>query len=58
MNWIRSFGEQVKAIKSKNKIEKMEMDEMHTYVSKKTTNGYVLIGLEKNSLILLLGEEI
>ena len=60
LNWIRSFEEQVKTIKSEYKIEKMEMDEMHTYISKKTTNGYgyVLIELEKSSLILLLGKEI
>ena len=33
----------------------VEMDEMHTYVSKKTQDGYgyLLIELEKSSLILL-----
>lgn len=54
LNWIRSFGKQVQAIKSEKKIYKMEIDEMHTYVSKKTINGYgyLLIELEKSSLIL------
>ena len=54
LKWIRSFGEQVKKIKSEQKIDKMEIDEMHTYVSKKTTDGYgyLLIELEKSSLIL------
>ncbi len=54
LNWIKSFGQQVQDIKSEKEICKMEVDEMHTYVSKKTINryGYLLIELEKSSLIL------
>ena len=54
LNWIKSFGQQVRDIKSEKEISKMEIDEMHTYVSKKTINGYgyLLIELEKSSLIL------
>ncbi len=36
-NWIKSFGEQLKNLKSENKIKDVEIDEMHTYVSRKKT---------------------
>ena len=60
LKWIRSFGEQVKIIKSEQKIKKMEIDEMHTYISKKTTSGYgyLLIELEKSLLILKQVQEV
>ncbi|MCP3660251.1 MAG: IS1 family transposase [Bacteroidetes bacterium] len=59
-NWIKKFGSNIKNIQSSKKIKNLEMDEMHTYVSKKTTNGYgyLLIELKKSSLILLSEEEI
>lgn len=59
--WIKSFGEKLKNIQKKEKAAiKVEIDEMHTYVKKKTQNGYgyLLIELEKSSLILLSVEEI
>ena len=54
-NWIKAFGKKLKTIASKSETKEVEIDEMHTYVSKKTTNGYgfLLIEWEKNSLILL-----
>ena len=61
LNWIRSFGEQVVSIKSKeSNIEVVELDEMHSYIgSKKTTvgSGLMLIGLGKNSSTSLLAIE-
>ena len=59
-NWIKSYGEKIKNIQSSQKIKNLEVDEMHTYVSKKTSNGYgyLLIELEKSSLILLSEKEI
>ena len=50
--WIKSFGENLEEIKSDDKIEVVEMDEMHTYISqKKTTVGYglLLIDMRRNS---------
>ena len=51
-NWIKSFGESVKELRSGSALKVVEIDEMHTYVvSKKTTAGYglLLIGMEKDS---------
>ena len=51
-NWIKSFGEAAKELRSDSVLEVVEMDEMHTYVSlKKTTAGYglLLIDMEKDS---------
>ena len=51
-NWIKSFGEAAKELRSDSALKVVEMDEMHTYVSsKKTTVGYglLLIDIEKNS---------
>ncbi|MBT6499627.1 MAG: IS1 family transposase [Deltaproteobacteria bacterium] len=31
-NWIKSFGEAVKEIRSDSTLEVVEMDEMHTYI--------------------------
>ena len=51
-NWIKSFGEAAKELRSDSTLKVVEMDEMHTYVSsKKTTAGYglLLIDMEKDS---------
>ena len=57
MNWIRDFGKEVKELHTESqKIEVVEVDEMHSYIgSKKTTVGYglLLIDMEKDSLISL-----
>ena len=46
-NWIKSFGEKIEEIRSDEKIEVVEIDEMHTYIgSKKTTVGYGLLLIE------------
>ena len=53
-NWIKSFGEAAKELRSDSALKIVEMDEMHTYVSsKKTTAGYglLLIDMEKDSSI-------
>ncbi len=52
LNWIRSFGEKLDAIKSDGGVQVVELDEMHSYVgSKKTIAGYglLLIDMEKGS---------
>jgi transposase-like protein len=54
-NWIRTFGREVANLQSNEKIEIVELDEMHTYIQqKKTTVGFGLlwIGLGKNSSTL------
>jgi len=51
-NWIKSFGEAAKELRSDSALEVVEMDEMHTYVSsKKTVVGYglLLIDMGKSS---------
>ncbi len=51
-NWIKSFGEAAKELRSDSALKVVEMDEMHTYISsKKTTAGYglLLIDMEKDS---------
>ena len=59
-NWIKSFGKNLKELKSDEEIKNVEIDEMHTYVSKKTTNGsgLLLIDIAKNLSIVLLDKEI
>ena len=60
LNWIRSFGKQVKSLQSEDPVRIIEMDEMHTYVgSKKTINGYglLLIGMERDLSTSLLATE-
>ncbi len=43
-NWIKNIGEGIEDLKSENKIEVLELDEMHTYIgSKKTIAGYGLL---------------
>ena len=51
-NWIKSFGEAAKELRSDSALKVVEMDEMHTYVSsKKTAAGYglLLIDMGKDS---------
>lgn len=60
LNWVRRFGEELESLISDNRLEVLEMDEMHTYIgSKKTIAGYgsPLIGLEKDSSIAFLARE-
>ena len=58
LNWIRSFGKEVKKLNAESKeIEMVEVDEMHSYIgSKKTIVGYglLLIDMEKDSSTSLL----
>lgn len=35
LNWIRSFGEEVRSLQSDDRVRVTEIDEMHTYVGKK-----------------------
>src|ERR1035437_10300423 len=37
INWIKSFGEQLEQLKSEAEIEVVELDEMHTYIDRKST---------------------
>ena len=40
LNWIRSFGEEVRSLHSESKeIEMVELDEMHSYIENKR-KGY------------------
>jgi transposase-like protein len=61
LNWIRDFGKKVQDLHATSqKIEMVEVDEMHSYIgSKKTTVGYglLLIDMEKDSSISLLATE-
>jgi len=62
LNWIRSFGEEIKALQGDAKaIKYVELDEMHSYIgNKKTTVGFglLLIDLERDSLTSLLATEV
>ena len=43
-NWIKLYGEEITKIRSDQKIEVVEIDEMHTYIgSEKTIVGYGLL---------------
>ena len=56
--WIKSYGKALEALKSEQKIEVVEMDEMHTYIGHKKTTagfGYLLIGMEKGLSTAYLG---
>jgi len=61
LNWIRSFGKEVQELSSEGqKIEMVELDEMHSYIgSKKTTvgSGLLLIDMAKDSSASLLATE-
>ena len=53
-NWIKSFGEKIDELRTKEAPKIVELDELHTYVgSKKTIAGYglLLIDVGKSSLI-------
>ena len=58
LNWIRSFGEEVSSLHStKEEIDFVELDEMHSYIgSKKTIVGFglLLIDMGKDSSTSLL----
>ena len=58
LNWVRKFGKEIETIREpEREIEIVEMDELHSYISrKKTTVGYglLLIGLGESSLIACL----
>ena len=50
--WIKSFGQQLENIKSEQKIQVVELDEMYTYISSKKIivgSGLLLIEMGKNS---------
>ena len=56
-NWIKEFGQKLEEIKSDKKIEIVEIDEMHTYISRKKTtagSGLLLIELGEGSSTFLL----
>ena len=56
MNWIRSFGEKIDNLQSKEPSKVVEIDKMHSYIkSKKRHAGYglLLIDIEKNLSIVL-----
>ncbi len=49
--WIKAFGENVEEIRNDDKIEIIEMDEIHTYIGDKKTTvrfGLLLIEMEKD----------
>lgn len=59
-NWIKSFGESIDHIRSDDKIEVVEVDEMHTYISSKKTflgSGLLLIEMGTGSSIVKLAQE-
>jgi transposase-like protein len=60
-NWIKDFGTKLDELRSEDKIEVVEIDEMHTYIgSKKTTVGYGLLLIEMgagSSIVKLAHEE-
>ena len=58
-NWIKSFGEQIEAVKQKEATI-VEIDEMHSYVGNKKTiagSGLLLIDLANASSMLSLAQE-
>lgn len=61
LNWIRSFGEEVQSLQSESKeIERVELDEMHSYIGNKKTIvgfGLLLIDMGKDSSTSLLATE-
>lgn len=58
--WIKKFGQDLEDLKSENKVEIIELDEMHTYIgNKKNIAGYGLLLIEsgRNSSIARLAAE-
>ena len=50
-NWIKSFGEEVKELRSDSTLKVVEIDEMHTYICSKKTivgSGLLLIDMGNN----------
>ena len=60
-NWIRRFGGMLDELRNTKKIEVVEIDEIHTYISsKKTTVGFGLLLIEMGtdlSIVKLAHEE-
>ena len=56
MNWVKNYGKNLEKIRNKTPVKIVEIDEMHTYAGKKTSNGYglQLIETENNVLVSLL----
>ncbi|MDY6974162.1 MAG: IS1 family transposase [Thermodesulfobacteriota bacterium] len=46
-NWIESFGETVKELRSDSTLQVVEMDEMHTYVSFKKNYCWIWIAVDR-----------
>ena len=46
INWIKKFGRKVMQLKSEHEAKIVEIDELHTYIKKKTTVGYGLLLIE------------
>jgi len=47
LQWIRTFGEQLEAIRRDDPVAVMELDEMHSYIGhKKTIAGFGLLLIE------------
>ena len=56
--WIKKWGSNLELPKRNEKIEVLELDEMHTYVgSKKTTDGYGLLLIDMANGLSLLSVE-
>jgi transposase len=59
-NWIKAFGEKLEEFRNTEKIEVVELDEMHTYIGSKKTivgSGLLLIEMGTNSSIVKLAQE-
>ena len=59
-NWIKSFGESIEDVRSDDKIEIIEVDEMHSYVGSKKTSfgsGLLLIEMGEGSSTVKLAQE-
>ncbi len=59
-NWIKAHGKKIDTLRSQDKVEIVEIDEMHTYIGSKKTiagSGLLLIALgESSSSACLAGE--
>ena len=57
MNWIKMFGKEAMKLNNEHEAKIIEIDELHTYIKKKTTVGYglPLIELGNNSSTVCLG---
>ena len=57
LNWIRSFGKKVAEIRSPEKIEIVEMDEMHRYLDSKRTVADPQDGEQYGLLLIEIGSK-